>query len=398
MRPLIWLALLLLPLGACGGLGSPRDHSSATPPATPSDAATPTGLPASIIDAADAENRLLTNIYERASDSVVHVEATIAGVARRGSGFVYDARGHIITNAHLVKDADSLVATLRKAYVLDADLVGLDSYSDLAVLKVSAAAERLTPLKIGESASVRVGQRAIAIGNPLGLKTAMTSGIVSGLGRTLPSAGLIEAGGAPGFDNPAIIQIDAAIHPGNSGGPLLDSRGFVIGLTTAMRSESGLFHGIGFAVPADTMRRVIPDLIARGAVDYAWLGISVMREEGGYGVAGLSEALNLPVERGVLLRGVSEGSPAHLAGLRGGDRTVEVRSKGVCAGGDLLIAINGYYFDDLDGLTTYLAQNARPGDEVELLAIREKRATAFALTLESRPAREPPVLDCASAR
>ena len=245
---------------------------------------------------------------------------------------------------------------------LDADLLGLDSFSDLAVLKISTPEERLSPLKIGESATVKVGQRAISIGNPFGLKASMTTGIVSGIGRTLPSAQLMDAGvRLLVLTIPSIIQIDAAVHPGNSGGPLLDSKGLVIGITTAMQSDSGQFQGIGFAVPADTMRRVIPDLIAEGRVEYAWMGISVMPENGGYGVAGLSEALDLPVERGVLLRGVTRRLAGGIvAGLRGGDSTVDVRGKPVCAGGDLIVAINDFYIEDLDALITYLVQNARP--------------------------------------
>ena len=403
MRRILWLAASLLLLSACSGVTASRENTSDEQAEASTVATTPTALPDAIVDAADAEYLLLTNIYQRASPSVVNIESRFrdeAGVAqetRRGSGFVYDRQGHIITNAHLVKDADTISVTLRNAYVLNAELLGLDSFSDLAALKVNTAEDRLTPLRIGESATVKVGQRAISIGNPFGLKTSMTTGIVSGLGRTLPSAELIDAGVAPGFDNPSIIQIDAAIHPGNSGGPLFDSKGLVIGITTAIRSDSGQFQGIGFAVPADTMRRVIPDLIAQGRVDYAWMGISVMREDGGYGVAGLSDALNLPVERGVLLRGVTEDSPAHLAGLRGGNAPIDVRGKLVCAGGDLIVAINDYYFDDLDALVTYLVQNTRPGDEVELLAIRDKRPVDITLTLESRPTKNRPTLDCDAA-
>ncbi len=390
-----WAAALLL--AACGTLSTTRDQAPVQQielTAAPS----PTVLPADVVKAADAEYLLLTNIYARSSPSVVNIEVTSGDETRRGSGFVYDRRGHLITNAHLVNDADAIAVTLRNSYVLDADLLGLDTFSDLAVLKISAPQERLSPLRIGESATVKVGQRAISIGNPFGLKASMTTGIVSGLGRTLPSAQLIDAGAAAGFDNPSIIQIDAAIHRGNSGGPLLDSAGLVIGITTAMQSDSGQFQGIGFAVPADTMRRVIPDLIAEGRVEYAWMGISVMPEKGGYGVAGLSEALDLPVERGVLLRGVSEGSPSELAGLRGGDARVEVREKTVCAGGDLIVAINDYYIEDLDALITYLVQNSRPGDEVELVIIRDRQAMEVALKLQSRPERERPTIDCHSAQ
>lgn len=365
-------------------------------PAAPVATATPIDLSA----IADAEYSLLAEIYESASPSVVNIEAraeadeTTAESVRRGSGFVYDQHGHIITNAHLVNDADAIRVTLGNALVLEATLVGADSFSDVAVLKASAPAERLLPLRIGESALIKVGQRAIAIGNPFGLNSSMTTGIVSGVGRTLPSAELIGMG-AVAYDNPAIIQIDAPIYPGSSGGPLLDSRGLVFGMTTANQSLSGEIAGIGFAVPADTMRRIIPDLLTAGRVDYAWMGISVMREEGGYGVAGLSAALDLPTERGVLLRGVSAGSPAHLAGLRGGDRLVDVRGKTVCAGGDLIVAINEYHFDDLDALMAYLVQQKRPGDEVRLLVIRDRRTLEVSLQLASRPAAEgPPTLGC----
>ena len=392
MRRFLRLIGCLLLLSACSEFGAKPDAESSQQPA-----ATPTALSGEIISAADAEYLLLSNIYARSSPSVVNIEVASGDETRRGSGFIYDRQGRVVTNAHLVKAADAITVTLRNALALQAELVGLDGFSDLAVIKVSAAAGRLVPLRIGESANVRVGQRAIAIGNPFGLKASMTAGIVSGLGRTLPSAELIDAGAA-GFDNPSIIQIDAAVHPGNSGGPLLDSKGLVIGITTAMQSDSGQFQGIGFAVPADTMRRVIPDLIAAGRVEYAWMGISVMPEDGGYGVAGLSEALDLPVERGVLLRGVSEGSPAHLAGLRGGDVLVDIRGKSVCSGGDLIVAINGYYFDDLDALITYLVQNTRPGDEVELVVIRERQAIDIRVKLQSRPARDRPAIDCNTAQ
>ena len=397
-RRFLLQATCLLLLTACAGLNIRNETASSLGAAPDSDQTTPTALPNDIIDAADAEYLLLTNIYDRASPSVVHIETVIFGETRRGSGFVYDRQGHVLTNAHLVKDADAIKVTLRNAYALEAALLGLDSFSDLAVLKVRAEEDQLSPLRIGESATVKVGQRVISIGNPYGLSTAMTTGIVSGLGRTLPSAAMIDVSLGSGVDNPAIIQIDAAIHPGNSGGPLLDSKGLVIGVTTAMQSSSGQFQGIGFAVPADTMRRVIPDLIARGKVEYAWMGISVMPEDGGYGVAGLSEALDLPVERGVLLRGVSEVSPAHRAGLRGGDTLVDVRGKSVCAGGDVIVAINNTYFDNLDGLIAYLVQNVRPGDEVEVVAIRDRQAIEFTLELEARPAREGPTIGCGSAQ
>ena len=399
LPPLLMIALITL--AACGGgSDSQLDAVFPIPTGQPASADTPTAVSDEIARAADAEYLLLTNIYERASPSVVNIESRSSNDEdiRRGSGFIYDERGHIITNAHLVKDATSLSVTLQNAYVVEARLLGLDSFSDLAVLKVAAASERLPPLSLGNSASLKVGQRAISIGNPFGLNSSMTLGIISGLGRTLRSAELIDSSLAAGFNNPSIIQIDAPIHPGNSGGPLLNSQGLVIGIATAMRSDSGLFQGVGFAVPADTMRRVVPELMARGQVDYPWMGISVAPEEGGFGVAGLGAALDLPTERGVLLRGVTEGSPADRAGLRGGQMIVDVRGRPVCAGGDLIVAINGHYIENLDDLLSYLILHTRPGDAIELLVIRDKSAFEISLTLQSRPdAKGSRTLDCHTA-
>lgn len=400
MHRLLLLVLSLVLLASCSFNSEVRRTEVAVIPAYAQTSGPPTALPDEVISAADAEYLLLSSIYQRVSPSVVNIETQTQDGAltdtRRGSGFIYDRAGHIITNAHLVSAVDTITVTLENAFVLTADLLGLDSFSDLAVLKVQTDPERLTPLRIGDSASVEVGQRAIVIGNPFGLSSSMTTGIVSGLGRTLPSAELMDEDVAPGFDNPSIIQFDATINPGNSGGPLLDTQGLAIGITTAIRSDNGSFQGIGFAVPADTMRRVIPDLVELGQVEYSWMGISVMREDGGFGVAGLSEALGLPVERGVLLRGVTAGSPAHRAGLRGGDTIVEVRGEEVCAGGDVIVAINNYHFDNLDGLVTYLVQQTRPGDEVELLVIRGRATLETPLTLESRAADGGALLTCGS--
>ncbi len=405
MRQILVIVSSAILIAACSfgsDLRRAGDSDTLRLPGEPDAALPATALPSEVVSAADAEYRLLSNLYERASPSVVNIEAVTRdgdgteSDVRRGSGFVYDREGHIVTNAHLVSAVESVSVTLQNAYVRPAEVVGLDSFSDLAVLRISADAESLQPLRIGESARVQVGQRVVVIGNPFGLSSSMTTGIVSGLGRTLPSAELLDAGVAPGFDNPSIIQIDATINPGNSGGPLLDSQGLVIGITTAIRTDSGSFQGIGFAVPADTMRRVIPDLIERGRVEYSWMGISVMREDGGYGVAGLSESLELPVERGVLLRGVTVGSPAHRAGLLGGSVLVDVRGEEVCAGGDVIVAINDFHFDNLDGLVTYLVQQTKPGDEVELLVVRGRDTLELTLKLESRAADSGKLQDCHS--
>lgn len=361
-----------------------------------------TPVPDTVIQEADAEYLLLTNIYERSIPSVVNIEADIVGSTSenpntsRGSGFIYDMNGHIITNAHVIQNVQSVRVTFNDGYVTTATVVGIDNYSDIGVLRVDVAPMRLQPMVlIDNSDIVRVGQRAIAIGNPFGLSSSMTVGIVSGLGRNLRSAELLDNNAPTGFQNPSIIQTDAPINPGNSGGPLLNSQGEVIGVATSIRTDNGIFQGVGFAVPANTLRRVVPDLIAQGTVRYAWMGISVQPEDNGFGVAGLAEPLGLPVEQGVLMRGVTVAGPADEAGLRGGSRTVQVRGQTVCIGGDIIVAINGFYISNMDDLVTYLIANTRPGDTVTLLVIREQDTFQVNVTLRERPATDSTVRDCA---
>lgn len=360
----------------------------------------PTPLPQSIIDEADADYLVLSNVYERITPSVVNIEADIDGQTdlfsdvSRGSGFVYDMSGHIITNAHVVKDALSIRVTFNDGYVTQAEIAGIDTYSDLAVIKVDVGLDRLLPLSLTNSDSVRVGQRAIAIGNPFGLNSSMSVGIISGLGRTLRSAALIDSSALPGFQNPSIIQMDTPINPGNSGGPLLNSNGEVVGVTTAIRTESGVFQGVGFAVPANTVGRVVPELIENGSVNYAWMGISVAPEDNGFSVAGLSEALDLPVDSGVLIRGITVGSPADKAGLKGGSDILEVRGQPVCQGGDIIVAINDNYINNMDELVAYLVVNTSPGDTVSLLIVRDRETFELPMTLESRPSENAALRDC----
>lgn len=350
-----------------------------------------TPVPLEVIDAADAEYLLLANLYERATLSVVNIEAEIEAAdgtytdVSRGSGFVYDNEGHIITNAHVVRNSTEIRVTFNNGYIIDAEVVGADSYSDLAVIRVETEASRLQPLSLADSDRVRVGQRAIAIGNPFGLNSSMSAGIVSGLGRTLDSAALIDTNAVAYFNNPSIIQTDTPINPGNSGGPLLNSQGEVIGVTTAIRSDNGVFQGVGFAVPANTLRRVVPELIDHGSVDYAWLGINVAPESEGLGVAAIAQPLDLPVEEGVLVQAVTENSPAAKAGLRGGTRTVNVRDKELCAGGDIIVAIDDMYVGDMDALLSYMVVNTAPGDVVTLRVIRDGQTFDVPVTLEGRP-------------
>jgi 2-alkenal reductase len=356
------------------------------------DNALPTPVSDALIAEADAEYLLLTNIYERVTPSIVNIEVVVNVAGQRGfvdvgrgSGFIYDRNGHIITNAHVVNNADEIRVTFNDGYVTEAELVGQDVFSDLAVIKVETSSDRLLPLSLADSDGVRVGERAIAIGNPFGLSSSMTVGIVSGLGRQLASAELIDSTIIPGFQNPSIIQVDTDVNPGNSGGPLLNSHGDVIGVNTAIRTDSGIFEGVAFAVPANTVNRVIPELIADGRVDYSWLGITTVSADDGLGVAALAEPLELPVTAGVLVTGVSGNSPAEKAGLQGGTRVRTIRDRDICVGGDIIIAIDDQFIDNMDELVAYLVINTHPGDTVNLLIVRADETFEVPLTLESRP-------------
>ncbi|MCC6805616.1 MAG: trypsin-like peptidase domain-containing protein [Anaerolineae bacterium] len=354
---------------------------------------TPTPIPQAVIDAADAEYLLLQNIYDRVTPSVVYVDVTIrtqqVGVIDNasGSGFIYDDQGYIITNAHVVNDADEILVTFHDGAVAPATVVGVDAYSDIAVIKVDTDdvdRSLLIPIVFGNSDTLHVGERAIAIGNPFGLASSMTVGIVSGLGRQLPSAELVS-NSINSFQNPSIIQVDTDINPGNSGGPLLNSHGQVIGVNTAIRTESGIFQGVGFAVPARTVLRVVPELIENGSVDYPWLGIATVPADNGMSVAGLARDLQLPVNAGVLVTGVTPNSPASKAGLHPGDHAVTVRGRDICAGGDIIVAVDDTYVRTMDDLVAYLVAFTKPGDTIKLLIVRGSDTFDLPLTLESRP-------------
>ena len=395
---LILFALVVTACDALSGENPPPPQAIASTPvvdlpvssSNPIERQLPTPVSDDVIAEADAEYLLLTNIYERSAPAVVNIEVIIGSQSgfidfARGSGFVYDLNGHIITNTHVVNDADEILVTFENGYVTEAELVGVDVYSDIAVIKVDVPVTRLSPLLLADSDEVRVGERAIAIGNPFGLSSSMTVGIVSGLGRQLSSAELIDSSVIPGFQNPQIIQVDTDINPGNSGGPLLNSQGAVIGVNTAIRTESGVFQGVGFAVPANTVNRVVPELIDKGSVDYSWVGITTVPTDEGLSMASLAEPLELPVNAGVLVTGVMGDSPASEAGLLGGDQIRLVRGRDVCAGGDIIIAVDGEYINDMDELVAYLVVNTVPGDTVSMLIVRDSETFEVPVTLQSRP-------------
>lgn len=359
----------------------------ARPPATPEPVVlvvTPTPLPEGSSAEVDAEDALLVNLYQRANPAVVYIEvmAQEGGVLAplgSGSGFVIDTEGHIVTNNHVVEQAQALEVILADGTVANAQVVGRDPYSDLAVIKVDVPAGQLVPLELGDSSTLRVGQRVIAIGNPFGLEGTMTVGIVSALGRTLPTQ-VLETSGH--FSNPEIIQTDAAINPGNSGGPLLDARGQVIGVNTAIRSTTGVYAGIGFAVPVNTVKRIVPHLIEEGTYHYPYLGISA---DVRFTLAELADSLGLPVTRGVLVQEITPRTAAAHAGLRGGDHEVEVMGTTVQAGGDIIVAIDGYQLRDFDDLIAYLVRETEVGQKVTLTVIRDGEELEIPVTLGERP-------------
>jgi len=358
------------------------------PPTTPVPApvlvATPTPLSEENIAEVDAEDTMLINLYQRNNPGVVYIEVLVEEEETlvplgSGSGFVIDTEGHIITNNHVVEEADVVNVTFSDGSVSgDAQVVGQDPYSDLAVIKVDAIPEGLAPLELGDSSTLQVGQRVVAIGNPFGLEGTMTVGIISALGRTLP-AQMIEAAG---FSNPEIIQTDAAINPGNSGGPLLDTRGRVVGVNTAIRSTTGTNSGIGFAVPVNTLKHVVPHLIEEGTYHYPYLGIT---SDNRFSVAELAQPLELPVSYGVLISEVQPETAAARAGLRGGDHEVQVMGTTIKAGGDIIIAIDGHTMLTFDDLVAYLVRETEVGQEIVLTVMRDGEELEIPVTLGERP-------------
>ena len=292
---------------------------------------------------------------------IVAIQVSAAdGSGSLGSGFVYDGLGHIVTNYHVVEGASRVEVDFISGYKTYGTVIGTDLDSDLAVVKVNAPAEELHPVVLGDSDILKVGQTVIAIGNPFGLNGTMTVGIISALGRTLDSEHNSPTGG--NFTAGDIIQTDAAINPGNSGGPLFNKAGEVIGVNRAIRTtsftDSGepINSGIGFAISANIVKRVLPVLISDGKYDYPYLGMASLDDLG----LGQIEALGLKVFTGAYVTNVVTGGPADKAGLKAGDQNTNI--PGLLAGGDLIIAIDGRPIRRFDELLSYLITNKSPGD------------------------------------
>ncbi len=320
-------------------------------------------------------------IYNDVSPSVVNIVNTMVSydfyynpVPQKGSGsgIIVDRKGHIITNYHVVKNAQRLDVTLNDGSKYPAVIAGLDTASDIALLKIDAPEEKLKPIVLGDSASLKVGQKVLAIGNPFGLQNTLTVGIVSSLGRTIKSIeGRLMSG---------IIQTDAAINPGNSGGPLLDGDGRMIGMNTAIFSPIGANVGISFAVPVNTIKKVLPQLLEKGYVSRPWLGIAGQSID-----SDTAKLLGLE-SPGVLIAEVKEGSPAAKAGLRGGTGYLRIGNLLVAIGGDLIIAAEGKRIESMDELNE-LMDGFSVGQVIELTILREGQKINLKVRLEEMPRR-----------
>ncbi len=336
----------------------------------------------------------LSRIYEEVNPSVVNIKVTriiqetpfsTTPTYQRasGSGMVWDKEGHIVTNNHVVEGAKYIHVFFADGTEADATLVGTDPDSDLAVIKVDVDKALLHPVTVGDSTRVKVGQLAIAIGNPFALTGTMTVGIISALGRVLPTEEMVIGGGR--YVIPDIIQTDAPINPGNSGGPLLNSKGEVIGVTTAIASPVRASAGIGFAVPSIIVKKVVPQLIEKGYYEHPWLGVSIETL-----TPRVAKIMGLPeTQRGALIVNVLPDSPADKAGLRGSDRQVTLEIDGrevkVQVGGDVIVAIDGHPVRSSDELLTYLARYTHAGQKVTLTILRQGKKMDVEVTLGVRP-------------
>ena len=322
-------------------------------------------------------------IYREFSPGVVNITTVVVNYdfflnpvpgEGTGSGAIIDDQGHILTNYHVIEKGNQVQVTLADGGKFPASIIGTDPDSDLAVIQIEAPAERLKAIPIGTSSDLVVGQKVLAIGNPFGLDRTLTVGIISSLGRSIRAEnGRLIRG---------IIQTDAAINPGNSGGPLLDTSGRMIGVNSAIFSPSRGNIGIGFAIPADTARKVVPQLIAKGYVSRAWLGIvgeNITPE--------LAMALNLPVSHGILIAQVIQGSPAEKAGLRGGRRPLQIFQRRLIIGGDLVIELEGKEIEGTEALTDFI-ESKNPGDALRLTILRNGELHDITVTLEEWVRRE----------
>ena len=323
-------------------------------------------------------NLNLVQLFEKSEAGVVKIGVQRGPDGPRdtpgmGSGFVYDNLGHIITNAHVVEGASKATVTFLDGTQYDAEIVGKDKFTDIAVIKVSEKPRLLHPLQMGDSSQLHVGEPVAAIGNPFGLSGSMTSGIVSQIGRLLPTQD-------SGFSIPDVIQTDAAINPGNSGGPLLNMKGEVIGINTAIQSISGEFSGIGFAVPSNTALKIVPGLIEDGEYKHPWIGISGRDID-----PELARVLDLKDAKGFIVITVVDGSPADKAGLQGMTETQVIDGKEYPANGDIILSVDDKEVRKISDILVHLQREKSVGDTMSLGILRDGEFMHISLELVERP-------------
>ncbi|MEO9294972.1 MAG: trypsin-like peptidase domain-containing protein [Nitrososphaera sp.] len=352
----------------------PPVGAAAPAASAPAQAATPATLSAVFRQTENSVVQITSKVSEVNSNILINGNPLESQSSRLGSGFVYDNQGHIVTNNHVVDGAQTVDVTFVDGNTYSAKVIGKDAFSDLAVLKITdnVADEHLSPLPIGNSTGLEVGEQVIAIGNPFGLSNTMTSGIVSQVGRLLPND---EAG----FSIPNVIQTDAAINPGNSGGPLLNIKGEVVGVNSAIKSSTGDFAGVGFAIPSSTVQKIVPVLIEKGEYNHPWLGIAGA-SIGPELVQKLSLAKNF---KGVLISSTVPDGPAAKAGVQG---TIVDRQGNVSKRGDIITAVDGHIVKRIEDVIMYIEEHKSVGDSVTLTLDRGGSQVKVAVELGARPA------------
>jgi S1-C subfamily serine protease len=383
------LALMLAATG-CGYLGAlTLTPASAASGALQATTETPSEATATVAvgDAVNALQSQIIEVYQTTAPAVVNItnrgyiyDRFMGTIPQEGtgSGFVYDSAGHIVTNYHVVENAEQLTVTFADGKTYDAKIVGSDPTNDLAVISIDGNADLPDPLVLGDSESLQVGEFVLAIGNPFGLQQTLTTGVVSALGRVIQSP----------TDNRFIgeaIQTDAAINPGNSGGPLLDLSGHVIGVNSQIISPSGASSGVGFAVSASTVARVVPQLISNGKYAHPWLGVQLLSLTSDNVSALEGAGVKIPVDAGVLVLETVAGGPADKAGIQGGSRVVRVGNYQVPVEGDIITAINGQAVTSTQDLTVYLETETSVGDSVELTIVRNGNQQTVQVVLGEQP-------------
>ncbi len=361
------------------------------PVATQVPVATPTlgqAAPAATAPLSAAVNQLeaqVESVYASAGPSVVNITSQVITYGFRmqpipqegtGSGFVYDGAGHIVTNYHVVEDAQSISVALANGSVYDATVVGQDPSNDLAVLSIQAA-DLPPPLPLGDSSTLRVGQFVLAIGNPFALQRTLTLGIISALQRVIQSPDGSFIGQA--------IQTDAAINPGNSGGPLLDLQGRVVGVNSQIVGVTGASVGVGFAIPSNTLRQVVPQLIATGRYPHPWLGMDMLDISPQAAQILRQVGVDITVDQGVLVITVTSGSPAEAAGIHGADRNVRIGRSQLGVGGDIITAVDDQPVTAQEDLMLYVDTQKAIGDTIKLKLIRAGQEMTVSLTLGEQP-------------